>query len=54
MAFWNVAERVPFLQMISTEDDGTMLHQNDWSYDRLAQSLAAAIADSVLPREATR
>jgi lysophospholipase L1-like esterase len=51
MAFWNVFERVPFHQMISTEDDGTMLHQNDWSYERVAQSLAAAIADSVIPRK---
>jgi lysophospholipase L1-like esterase len=53
MAYWNVVERVPFGQMISTEDDGTMLHQNDWSYERVAQDLAAAIAD-VATRDSDR
>jgi lysophospholipase L1-like esterase len=49
MAYWNVIERVPFEQMISTEDDGTMLHQNDWSYERVAQALAAAITGAAVP-----
>ena len=49
MAYWNVIERVPFDQMISTEDDGTMLHQNDWSYERVAQALAAGITDAAVP-----
>ncbi len=52
MAYWNVIERVPFAQMISTEDDGTMLHQNDWSYERVTQALAAAITDATSSRAA--
>jgi len=54
MGYWNIVERVPFGQIISTEDDGTMLHQNDWSYERVAQALAAAIADAAARREAVK
>jgi hypothetical protein len=50
MGYWNVVDQVPFDKMIATEDDGTKLHQNDWSYERVAQALAAAITDAALPR----
>ncbi len=48
MAYWNVIERVPFDQIISTENDGTMLHQNDWSYERVAKALTTAIANAAM------
>ncbi len=47
MGYWNVIERVPFTRMIATEDDGTMLHQNDWSYERVAKILSDAITRAV-------
>jgi acyl-CoA thioesterase I len=46
MRYWNTVANIPFDQMISNFD-GNMLHQNDWSYNCIAQALAAAIEEAV-------
>ena len=48
---WNIDDGIPFEQMISNRD-GNQLHQNDWSYDCIAQALANAIVDAARPRTA--
>lgn len=37
MRYWHVDRGIPFDQMISI--DGNWLHQNDWSYNCIAQAL---------------
>jgi acyl-CoA thioesterase I len=46
MKYWNTVAQVPFDQMISNFD-GNMLHQNDWSYNCIAEALADAIVEAV-------
>ncbi len=45
MRHWSIDDRIPFDQMISNLD-ANQLHQNDWSYNCVAQALADAIADA--------
>jgi acyl-CoA thioesterase I len=46
MRYWHVQRGIPLKQMISNKD-GNWLHQNDWSYDCLAQALCDGICDAV-------
>jgi hypothetical protein len=46
MKYWNTVSQVPFEQMISNFD-GNWLHQNDWSYNCIAEALADAIAEAI-------
>jgi hypothetical protein len=46
MKFWHRVGRVPFEYMISNAD-GNWLHQNDWSYNCIAQALCSGIVDAV-------
>jgi hypothetical protein len=45
MKYWNTVAQVPFDHMISNFD-GNMLHQNDWSYNCIAEALADAIVEA--------
>ena len=47
MRYWNVDEKIPFDQMISNFD-GNQLHQNDWSYNCLAEALSLAISRAIV------
>jgi hypothetical protein len=42
MRHWNIDKQIPFERMISNFD-GNELHQNDWSYNCVAEALAVAI-----------
>jgi acyl-CoA thioesterase I len=42
MRYWHVDRGIPFDQMISNFD-GNWLHQNDWSYNCIAQALCEAL-----------
>jgi acyl-CoA thioesterase I len=44
MKHWHTVGQVPFAQMISNFD-GNWLHQNDWSYNCVAQRLCDAIVE---------
>ena len=46
MKFWHQVGHVPFEYMISNAD-GNWLHQNDWSYNCIAQALCNGIVDAV-------
>jgi hypothetical protein len=46
MKHWHTVGRVSFDQMISNFD-GNWLHQNDWSYNCIAEALCDAIVDAV-------
>ena len=46
MRYWRQQGGVPFDQMISNFD-GNCLHQNDWSYNCIAEALSDAIADGM-------
>ena len=46
MRYWHVTGGVPFDQMISNFD-GNWLHQNDWSYNCIAQALCDGIVEAV-------
>jgi hypothetical protein len=46
MRYWHQQGGVPFDQMISNFD-GNWLHQNDWSYNCIAEALGDAIADAM-------
>jgi hypothetical protein len=47
MHFWHVDRGIPFNQIISNFD-GNWLHQNDWSYNCLAQALCGALAEATV------
>ncbi|RXH28944.1 hypothetical protein XH99_14170 [Bradyrhizobium nanningense] len=47
MRHWHDNGGVPFDQMISSFD-GNWLHQNDWSYNCIAEALGDGIADAVV------
>jgi acyl-CoA thioesterase I len=46
MEYWHRQCGVPFEHMISNSD-GNWLHQNDWSYNCIAQTLCDSIVDAV-------
>jgi acyl-CoA thioesterase I len=46
MKFWHEQCNVPFEYMINNFD-GNWLHQNDWSYNCIAQALCNGIVDAV-------
>jgi hypothetical protein len=46
MRHWNVDDKIPFDQMISNFDNNE-LHQNDWSYNCVAEALARAISSAI-------
>lgn len=46
MRYWHVTGGVPLDQMISNFD-GNWLHQNDWSYNCVAQALCDGIAEAL-------
>lgn len=46
MRHWHVSDGIPFGQMISNFD-GNWLHQNDWSYNCIAQALCDGLAEAV-------
>lgn len=46
MRYWHVTGGVPFDQMISNFD-GNWLHQNDWSYNCIAEALCEGVAEAV-------
>jgi hypothetical protein len=46
MKYWNKAASIPFDQMICNFD-GNMLHQNDWSYNCIAEALADSIVEAL-------
>jgi lysophospholipase L1-like esterase len=46
MRYWHVTGGVPLDQMISNFD-GNWLHQNDWSYNCVAEALCEGIAEAV-------
>jgi hypothetical protein len=46
MRHWNVDDKIPFDQMISNFDNNE-LHQNDWSYNCVAEALASAISSAI-------
>jgi hypothetical protein len=48
MKFWHQRCGVPFEHMISNSD-GNWLHQNDWSYNCIAQALCKGIVGAVTP-----
>jgi hypothetical protein len=47
MRHWNVDDKIPFDAMISNFD-GNNLHQNDWSYNCVAEALAKAISNAMV------
>jgi len=50
MRYWRVTGGVTFEQMISNFD-GNWLHQNDWSYNCIAQALCDGIVEAVATEE---
>ena len=46
MRYWHVDRGIPFDQMISNFD-GNWLHQNDWSYNCIAQALCDGLIEAV-------
>lgn len=48
MRHWHVDRGIPFDQMIGNFD-GNWLHQNDWSYNCIAQALCDGLAEAVAP-----
>lgn len=48
MRHWNVDDKIPFDAMISNFD-GNNLHQNDWSYNCVAEALSKAISNAIAP-----
>ena len=48
MRYWNLTRGIPIDQMIS-DFDGNWLHQNDWSYNCIAQALFAGLVESAIP-----
>lgn len=45
MRYWHANRKIPFDQMISNFD-GNWLHQNDWSYNCMAQTLCAGLVEA--------
>jgi lysophospholipase L1-like esterase len=48
MRYWNLTRGIPIDQMIS-DFDGNWLHQNDWSYNCIAQALFAGLIGAAIP-----
>jgi hypothetical protein len=48
MRHWHVDRGIPFDQTISNFD-GNWLHQNDWSYNCIAQALCDGLAEAAVP-----
>jgi acyl-CoA thioesterase I len=47
MRYWHVERGIPIDQMISNFD-GNWLHQNDWSYNCIAQALCDGLAEAAI------
>ncbi|MGY3442837.1 SGNH/GDSL hydrolase family protein [Bradyrhizobium sp. USDA 4473] len=48
MRYWHINRGIPIDQMISNFD-GNWLHQNDWSYNCLAQALCDGLTEAAAP-----
>ena len=48
MRYWHVTRGIPIDQMISNFD-GNWLHQNDWSYNCIAQALCDGLVEAAVP-----
>ena len=48
MRYWHIKRGIPIDQMISNFD-GNWLHQNDWSYNCIAQALCDGLAEAAVP-----
>jgi acyl-CoA thioesterase I len=48
MRSWHVDSSIPFDEMISNID-GYWLHQNDWSYNCVAQALSDGLIEATAP-----